>query len=127
MDLGAADLRRCTTVHAIASVRAVEDAIGATPPPNAELVRNLIAGSQLVHDHVIHFYHLHALDWVDVVSALKANPAKASQRAQSRYPYAAHPGVLVSPACSQRPAVDCERWVPVMTESRRSGWRRSSR
>ena len=73
----------CTTVHAIASVRAVEDAIGAAPPPNAELVRNLIAGSQLVHDHVIHFYHLHALDWVDVVSALKANPAKASSLAQS--------------------------------------------
>jgi Ni,Fe-hydrogenase I large subunit len=73
----------CTTVHAIASVRAVEDAVGATPPPNAELVRNLIAGSQLVHDHVIHFYHLHALDWVDVVSALKANPAKASSLAQS--------------------------------------------
>jgi hydrogenase large subunit len=73
----------CTTVHAIASVRAVEDAIGASPPPNAELVRNLIAGSQLVHDHVIHFYHLHALDWVDVVSALKADPAKASRLAQS--------------------------------------------
>jgi hydrogenase large subunit len=73
----------CTTVHAIASVRAVEDAVGATPPPNAELVRNLIAGSQLVHDHVIHFYHLHALDWVDVVSAVKANPAKASRLAQS--------------------------------------------
>jgi Ni,Fe-hydrogenase I large subunit len=73
----------CTTVHAIASVRAVEDAIGAVPPPNAELVRNLIAGSQLVHDHVIHFYHLHALDWVDVVSALKASPAKASRLAQS--------------------------------------------
>jgi hydrogenase large subunit len=73
----------CTTVHAIASVRAVEDAIGASPPPNAELVRNLIAGSQLVHDHVIHFYHLHALDWVDVVPALKADPAKASRLAQS--------------------------------------------
>ena len=69
----------CTTVHAIASVRAVEDAIGAVPPPNAELVRNLIAGSQLVHDHVIHFYHLHALDWVDIASALKAKPAKASR------------------------------------------------
>jgi hydrogenase large subunit len=73
----------CTTVHAIASVRAVEDAIGAVPPPNAELVRNLIAGSQLVHDHVIHFYHLHALDWVDVTSALKANPNRASRLAQS--------------------------------------------
>jgi Ni,Fe-hydrogenase I large subunit len=78
----------CTTVHAIASVRAVEDAVGATPPPNAELIRNLIAGSQLVHDHVIHFYHLHALDWVDVVSALKADPAKTSRLAQavSNYP-----------------------------------------
>ena len=74
----------CTTVHAIASVRAVEDAIGATPPPNAELIRNLIAGSQLVHDHVIHFYHLHALDWVDVLSALKASPARTSRLAQSR-------------------------------------------
>ena len=73
----------CTTVHAIASVRAVEDAVGAIPPPNAELVRNLIAGSQLVHDHVIHFYHLHALDWVDITSALKASPAKASSLAQS--------------------------------------------
>ena len=89
----------CTTVHAIASVRAVEDAIGAAPPPNAELVRNLIAGSQLVHDHVIHFYHLHALDWVDVVSALKANPAKASRLAQSisDYPNSARP---TSRACS---------------------------
>jgi Ni,Fe-hydrogenase I large subunit len=73
----------CTTVHAIASVRAVEAAVGAVPPPNAELVRNLIAGSQLVHDHVIHFYHLHALDWVDVTSALKANPTRASRLAQS--------------------------------------------
>jgi hydrogenase large subunit len=73
----------CTTVHAIASVRAVEDAIDASPPPNAELVRNLIAGSQLVHDHVIHFYHLHALDWVDVISALKASPARTSRLAQS--------------------------------------------
>ena len=73
----------CTTVHAIASVRAVEDAVGAIPPPNAELVRNLIAGSQLVHDHVIHFYHLHALDWVDITSALKASPARASRLAQS--------------------------------------------
>jgi hydrogenase large subunit len=73
----------CTTVHAIASVRAVEDAIGASPPPNAELMRNLIAGSQLVHDHVIHFYHLHALDWVDVLSALKASPARTARLAES--------------------------------------------
>ena len=73
----------CTTVHAIASVRAVEDAVGATPPPNAELIRELLAGSQLVHDHVIHFYHLHALDWVDIVNALEASPARTSRLAQS--------------------------------------------
>jgi hydrogenase large subunit len=73
----------CTTVHAIASIRAVENAIGASPPANARLLRNLIIASQAVQDHVIHFYHLHALDWVDVVSALSANPAKTSSLAES--------------------------------------------
>lgn len=73
----------CTTVHALSSVRAVEDALGITIPENARLIRNLIAGAQLVQDHVIHFYHLHALDWVDVTLALKADPAKTSAIAQS--------------------------------------------
>ncbi|HUJ58663.1 MAG TPA: nickel-dependent hydrogenase large subunit [Kofleriaceae bacterium] len=73
----------CTTVHAIASVRAVEDAIGATPPPNARVLRNLVIAAQAIQDHVIHFYHLHALDWVDVVSALSADPAETSTLAQS--------------------------------------------
>jgi [NiFe] hydrogenase large subunit/hydrogenase large subunit len=73
----------CTTVHAIASIRAVEDAIGAAPPPNARLLRNLIIASQVVQDHVVHFYHLHALDWVDIVSALSADPAKTSALAES--------------------------------------------
>jgi Ni,Fe-hydrogenase I large subunit len=73
----------CTAVHALASVRAVEHAIGAVPPPNARLLRNLILSAQTVQDHVIHFYHLHALDWVDIVSALKADPAKTSALAQS--------------------------------------------
>jgi [NiFe] hydrogenase large subunit/hydrogenase large subunit len=73
----------CTTVHAIASIRAVENAIGASPPANARLLRNLIIAAQAVQDHVIHFYHLHALDWVDVVSALSANPAKTSSLAES--------------------------------------------
>jgi Ni,Fe-hydrogenase I large subunit len=73
----------CTTVHAIASVRAVENAIGAKPPPNARLLRNLIMSSQMVHDHVIHFYHLHALDWVDLVSALSADPQKTAELQQS--------------------------------------------
>jgi hydrogenase large subunit len=68
----------CTTVHAIASIRAVENAIGARPPPNARILRNLIIAAQCIQDHVIHFYHLHALDWVDVVSALSADPAKTS-------------------------------------------------
>jgi [NiFe] hydrogenase large subunit/hydrogenase large subunit len=73
----------CTTVHAIASIRAVENAIGAAPPPNARLLRNLIIASQVVQDHVVHFYHLHALDWVDIVSALSADPAKTSALAES--------------------------------------------
>src|SRR5512142_3352761 len=73
----------CTTVHAITSIRAVENAIGAKPPPNARLLRHLIMASQMVQDHVIHFYHLHALDWVDVVSALSADPHKTAELAQS--------------------------------------------
>jgi [NiFe] hydrogenase large subunit/hydrogenase large subunit len=73
----------CTTVHAIASIRAVENAIGAAPPPNARLLRNLIIAAQAVQDHVVHFYHLHALDWVDIVSALSADPVKTSSLAQS--------------------------------------------
>ncbi len=73
----------CTTVHALASVRTVEDALGVVVPPNAELVRNLMFCAQYMQDHVVHFYHLHALDWVDVVSALKADPKKTSEIAQS--------------------------------------------
>jgi hydrogenase large subunit len=73
----------CTTVHALASVRAVEDALGVAVPKNAELIRNLMFCAQYVQDHVVHFYQLHALDWVDVVSALSADPLKTSQLAQS--------------------------------------------
>ncbi len=73
----------CTTVHALASVRSVEDALGIAVPPAAELIRNIMYCTQNVQDHVIHFYHLHALDWVDVVSALKADPAETSRIAQS--------------------------------------------
>ena len=73
----------CTTVHALASVRCVEDALNITVPPNAELIRNLMFCAQYMQDHVVHFYHLHALDWVDVVSALKADPKEASRIAQS--------------------------------------------
>jgi hydrogenase large subunit len=78
----------CTLVHGIASVRAVENALGYRIPPNAQLIRNLMIAAQFVHDHVMHFYHLHALDWVDVVSALSADPKATSELAQSISGYA---------------------------------------
>ena len=78
----------CTLVHGVASVRAVENALDYTIPPNAQLIRNLMIAAQFVHDHVMHFYHLHALDWVDVVSALKADPKATSELAQSISKYA---------------------------------------
>jgi hydrogenase large subunit len=73
----------CTLVHGIASVRSVENALKYKIPPNAQLIRNLMIAAQYVHDHVMHFYHLHALDWVDVVSALNADPKATSALAQS--------------------------------------------
>jgi hydrogenase large subunit len=73
----------CTTVHALASVRAVEDAVGISVPPTAELIRNIMLTTQYIQDHVVHFYHLQALDWVDVVNALKADPKKTAELAQS--------------------------------------------
>lgn len=73
----------CTGTHALASVRAVEDAIGIQIPDNANIIRNLMQLNLYVHDHLVHFYHLHALDWVDVVSALSADPKATSELAQS--------------------------------------------
>lgn len=73
----------CTTVHALASCRSVENALGIVIPPNAELIRNLMFCTQMIQDHVVHFYHLHALDWVDVVSALSADPKGTSDLASS--------------------------------------------
>jgi len=73
----------CTGTHALTSVRAVEDALGIMIPENANSIRNLMQLTLQVHDHLVHFYHLHALDWVDVVSALKADPKATSALAQS--------------------------------------------
>ena len=73
----------CTTVHAISSIRAVEHALKVEVPVNAQLVRNIMIAQHSVQDHLVHFYHLTALDWVDIVSALKADPSKAAQLAQS--------------------------------------------
>ena len=69
----------CTTVHAITSVRAVENALDLEVPLNAQYIRNMIIAAHGVHDHIVHFYHLAALDWVDVVSALKGDPEGASK------------------------------------------------
>jgi hydrogenase large subunit len=76
----------CTTVHALASVRTVENALNIRVPQNADIIRNIMFLTQMVQDHVIHFYHLHALDWVDVVSALKADPAGTAALAQKVSP-----------------------------------------
>jgi hydrogenase large subunit len=73
----------CTTVHALASVRAVENALQMEIPLNAQLIRNLIIIAHALHDHIVHFYHLSALDWVDVVSALKADPGATAKLAAS--------------------------------------------
>ena len=77
----------CTGVHALTSVRAVEDALGIEIPENANTIRNLMMLAQYTQDHLVHFYHLHALDWVDVVSALQADPKATSELQQSISPW----------------------------------------
>ena len=69
----------CTTVHAIISVRAVEDALGAKVPVNAQYIRNMILSAHSMHDHIVHFYQLSAMDWVDITAALNADPDKAAE------------------------------------------------
>ncbi len=77
----------CTGVHALVSCRAVEDALGIEIPKNANYIRNLMMLAQYTQDHLVHFYHLHALDWVDVVSALSADPKATSELQQSISPW----------------------------------------
>jgi len=72
----------CTGTHYQRSIEAVEHAFGVTIPKNARLVRNLMQGALYLHDHIVHFYHLHALDWVDITKALEADPKKAVEEAQ---------------------------------------------
>lgn len=69
----------CTNTHALTSVRAIEDALGVKPPPLAQVIRHLILSALIVHDHLVHFYHLHGLDWIDMAAATKADPAKAGK------------------------------------------------
>jgi len=80
----------CTYVHALASTRCVDNAVKVNIPANARMMRNLVMAAQYLHDHIVHFYHLHALDWVDVTNALKADPQKAAKLAANIAP--ARPG-----------------------------------
>lgn len=79
----------CTGIHALSAVRAVEDAIGIKIPKNANIIRNLINATLYTHDHLVHFYQLSALDWVDVVSALEADPRETAELQQKISPH--HP------------------------------------
>jgi [NiFe] hydrogenase large subunit len=76
----------CTYVHALAATRCVDNAVGVKIPDNARLMRNLVLASQFMHDHIVHFYHLHALDWVDVTSGLTADAQKAAKLANDISP-----------------------------------------
>ena len=77
----------CTSMHGLASVRAIENTLGIVVPPNAEMIRNMMLCALTCQDHLTHFYQLQALDWVDVVSALSASPKEASAIAQSISPF----------------------------------------
>src|SRR5450631_2937939 len=77
----------CTTVHAIASVRSVENALKMEIPLNAQYIRNMLIAAHALQDHIVHFYHLSALDWVDVTSALKADPKKTAALGESLSPW----------------------------------------
>jgi hydrogenase large subunit len=77
----------CTTVHGIVSVRAVEDALNLEIPFNAQMIRNMIISAHALHDHIVHFFHLSALDWVDVTKVLEADPKATAKLAQSISPW----------------------------------------
>ena len=87
--------------HALASVRSVEDALGIQIPKNANIIRNLMHSTLYAHDHLVHFYHLHALDWVDVVSALSADPKATSELAS---PFPTGPSLRRDTSATCRPA-----------------------
>ena len=91
----------CTTVHAIASVRAVENALQMAVPKNAQFIRNVIIAAHAIHDEIVHFYQLSALDWVDVVSALKADPKATAALAESLSDWPMN-GVKVHTATKER-------------------------
>ena len=108
----------CTSIHSLASVRAVENARGIVIPPNASMVRNIMQAVLYMHDHTVHFYQLHALDWVDVVSALKCRsksrrftcPATFSMGKEYRGVFHRHSRTTKEVRC-QRAAWYIRQWV----------------
>ncbi|MBB5373551.1 nickel-dependent hydrogenase large subunit [Acidocella aromatica] len=105
----------CTGTHALTSVRAVENALGIQIPENANTIRNMMQLTLWVHDHLVHFYHLHALDWVDVISALKADPKATSALAQSISPWAkSSPGYFSDVQARLQRFVDSGQLGPFM-------------
>lgn len=102
----------CTTVHAITSVRAVEDALGLEIPANAQYIRNLILIGHALHDHIVHFYHLSALDWVDVTAALRADPAAASRLGEQ---------ISEWPGNSRRQLEETQRKIQALVDSGQLG------
>ncbi|GAB7023758.1 nickel-dependent hydrogenase large subunit [Salidesulfovibrio brasiliensis] len=77
----------CTYVHALGSIRCVDNAVGVDKvlPHNATIIRNLVLASQFMHDHIVHFYHLHALDFVNVANVLNADVKTAAEMANANY------------------------------------------
>jgi len=105
----------CTGTHALTSVRAVESALGIQIPENANIIRNMMQLTLWAHDHLVHFYHLHALDWVDVISALKADPKATSALAQSISPWSkSSPGYFSDVQARLQRFVDSGQLGPFM-------------
>jgi hydrogenase large subunit len=105
----------CTTVHAMASVRSVEDALKLEVPPNAQYIRNLILIGHALHDHIVHFYQLSALDWVDVMQIPKADPAKTAALGESLSPWTGNPRMTMKAAQDKVKAVAASGQLGIFT------------
>lgn len=100
----------CTTTHALSSVRAAESALNIDVPVNAQYIRNIILAAHTTHDHIVHFYQLSALDWVDITSALQADPTKASEMLKGVSTASEQPG-RVHQSSEQDQRSGCQRSV----------------
>ena len=105
----------CTTVHAMASVRSVEDALDLEIPANAQYIRNLILIAHSLHDHIVHFYHLSALDYVDIMKIPAADPAKAASIAESLSPWTGNSKEVMKAAQDKVKAVAASGQLGIFT------------